>query len=126
MEGNLTSLLEGAITPWVGPKDSDTNVSFGTQHDWPTYDMTKTEKITGVVRQVSWHGKPPSLRVELPDKRTVTLVIAPSVRNEFRGLTEDMMKVGMMITADAYTSKQIKDELRAVSLTVGRQTVEQR
>src|SRR2546429_126376 len=31
MEGNLTSLLEGAITPWTGPKDSDTNVVYGTQ-----------------------------------------------------------------------------------------------
>ena len=126
MEGNLTSLLEGAITPWVGPKDSDVNLLYGTQHDWPAYDQTKTEKITGVVRQVSWHGKPPSLRVELPDKLLVTLVIAPSARNEFRGLTEDAMKAGITISAEAYTSKQIKDELRAISLTVGRQQIEQR
>ena len=126
MEGNLTSLLEGAITPWVGPKDSDTNLLYGTQRDWSTYDQTKVEKLTGVVRQISWQGKPPSVRLELPDKRLVTLVIAPSVRNEFRGLTEDNLKVGMTLSAEAYTSKQIKDELRAISLTAGRQQVEQR
>src|SRR5437762_21299 len=72
MEGNLTSLLEGAITPWVGPKDSDTNLLYGTAHDWPAYDLTKTEKLTGVIRQVSWRGKPPSIKLELPDKRLLT------------------------------------------------------
>ena len=41
MEGNLTSLLDGAITPWPGPKDQDKNLLYGNQHDWNAYDLTK-------------------------------------------------------------------------------------
>jgi hypothetical protein len=45
---------------------------------------------------------------------------------EFRGLADDMLKPGITATVVAYPSKQIKDELRAETITIGRTTTELR
>jgi hypothetical protein len=123
MEGNPTSLLEGAITP-VGPKDSDVNLLYGTQHDWPTYDLT-VEKLTGVVRQVSFHGKPPSMKLESWTRETLTVVLAP-LTNGFPRRHGRNDEGGASATVEVHPSKQIKDEMRAITLTVGRTTAELR
>jgi hypothetical protein len=125
MEGNLTSLLEGAIVPWTGPKDSDTNVLYGTQHDWPAYDLSKQQKLTGVIKSVSYRGKPPLLRMEV-NKQLLTVVLAPPSRMEFRDLTEDLLKPGITVSVVAYPSKQIKETVRAETITVGKTTTELR
>ncbi|PYS32923.1 MAG: hypothetical protein DMG14_33160 [Acidobacteria bacterium] len=125
MEGNLQSLLDGVITPWTGPKDTDVNLLYGTQHDWPTYDLTKQQKLTGVVKEVSSRGKPPVIKLEV-EKNLLTIVIAPPARMEFRGLSNDMLKPGITANVVAYPSKQIKDELRAETITIGRTTTELR
>ena len=39
MEGNLNALIEGSITPWLGSKDSDTNLVYDEQHQWSAYDL---------------------------------------------------------------------------------------
>jgi hypothetical protein len=125
MEGNLQSLLDGVISPWTGPKDSDVNLLYGTQHDWPTYDLTKQQKLTGVIKEVSYRGKPPQIKMQV-DNRLVTVVLAPPPRMEFRGLADDMIKAGTTVSVVAYPSKQIKDELRAETITIGRTTTELR
>src|SRR5436309_2409564 len=104
MEGNLQSLLDGVITPWTGPKDTDVNLLYGTQHDWPTYDLTKQQKLTGVVKEVSSRGKPPVIKLEV-EKNLLTIVIAPPARMEFRGLSNDMLKPGITASVVAYPSK---------------------
>jgi hypothetical protein len=125
MEGNLQSLLDGVITPWTGPKNVDANLLYGTQHDWPTYDLTKQQKLSGVIKQVDYRGKPPSIKMEI-DGKQLTVVIAPPSRMEFRGLADDMLKPGIMASVVAYPSKQIKDEVRAETITIGRTTTELR
>ena len=126
MEGNLTSLLEGAITPWTGPKDSDDNHLYGTQHDWPAYDLTKKQTVSGVLRELSYHGQPPMMKIETSDKKMLSVIIAPPARMDFRGVTDDALKPGVTVSVVAYPSKQIKDEIRAESLTVGGKSVELR
>ena len=34
MEGNLSALIEGSITPWLGSKDADANLVYDEQHQW--------------------------------------------------------------------------------------------
>jgi hypothetical protein len=125
MEGNLQSLLDGVITPWTGPKDQDANILYGTQHDWPAYDLTKQQKLTGVIKQVSYRGKPPLIKMDV-DKKLWTVIVAPPPRMEFRGLSDDRLKPGVNVTVVAYPSKQIKDELRAEAITIGKETTELR
>ena len=125
MEGNLQSLLDGVITPWTGPKDSDTNRLYGTAHDWPAYDLTKQQKLTGVIKQVDYRGTPPLIKLDVNGKQS-TVVMAPPPRMEFRGLSDEQLKVGVTATVTAYPSKNIKDELRAETITIGRTTTELR
>jgi hypothetical protein len=125
MEGNMQSLLDGVITPWVGPKDFDTNLLYGTQHDWPAYDLSKSQNMTGIVRAVTTGGKPPSIRLEV-NKQLFTVVMAPRSRSEFRGLSDDMLKIGSTVSVVAYPSKQIKGEVRAETITIGKTTFDLR
>jgi hypothetical protein len=125
MEGNLQSLLDGVITPWVGPKDQDVNVLYGDTHDWPAYDLTKQQKLTGVIKEVVYRGKPPVIKMEV-DKKLLTVVVAPPPRMEFRNLSDEILKVGVTASIVAYPSKQIKDEIRAETITIGRNSFELR
>ncbi len=127
MEGNLTSLLEGAITPWTGPKDRDDNAVYGKDRDWPAYDQTKPAKITGVIREIDYNReKFVMAKIETPDKSTVSVVLAPPVRMDARNLTEEMLKRGVTITVQGFPSKQIKGEVRAETLTIGTREFELR
>ena len=125
MEGNLQSLLDGVITPWTGPKDQDVNLLYGAQHNWPAYDLTKPEKLTGVIREVSYRGAPPLMKLEV-DKKMWSVVLAPPARMEFRGLSDEMLKPGITASIVAYPNQQNKDELRAETITIGRSTTELR
>lgn len=125
MEGNLTSLLEGAITPWTGPKDDDSNLLYGAERDWPSYDLTKPQKLSGVVREVSYRGKPPLLKMEV-NKRVLTVILAPPARMDFRNLPEQMLKPGITVSIVGYPSKRTADELRAEAITVDGRTTELR
>src|SRR5262245_6801004 len=125
MEGNLQSLIDGVITPWKGPKDSDTNLLYGTQHDWPTYDLTKKQTLTGVIKEVVYRGKPPMIKLQVGNN-VLNVIMAPPSRMEFRGLSDDMLKAGMTVSVVASPSKTIKDEVRAETITIGRTTTELR
>ena len=125
MEGNLQSLIDGVITPWVGPKDQDINVLYGDAHDWPAYDLTKQQKLTGVIKEVVYRGKPPVIKMEV-DKKLLTVVMAPPPRMEFRNLSDEILKAGVTISVVAYPSKQTKDEVRAETITIGRNSYELR
>jgi hypothetical protein len=125
MEGNMLSLLQGGVTPWTGPKDHDENIVYGSQRDWPAYDPTKSEKLTGVIREVHYNNPYGSLRLDVSG-RTVNVILAPPPRMDFRGLMEDNLKVGGTVSVEGYPSKATKDELRAITITVGRQTTELR
>jgi hypothetical protein len=60
------------------------------------------------------------------DKQLLTIVIGPPSRMEFRNLTEDMFKPGVSVSVVAYPSKQIKNEVRAETITIGKATTDLR
>ena len=62
------------------------------------------------------------MKIEV-DKKILTVVLAPLVRMNARGLTEQMLKPGATVSLVGFQSKQTSDELRAESLTIdGRMT----
>jgi hypothetical protein len=101
MENNLAALLDGGVKPWVGSKDQDANLLYGTAHDWPAYDITKQQKLTGVIKELRFRGKPPLLKIEV-DKKLLDVIIAPAPRMEFRGLEEPMLKSGVTVSVVVY------------------------
>jgi len=122
MEGNLASLIEGTITPWLGPKDQDKNLVYDAKREWGAYDLTKPQKLTGVIKEISFNAPPALMKIEV-DKKILTVVLAPLVRMNARGLTEQMLKPGATVSLVGFQSKQTSDELRAESLTIdGRMT----
>jgi len=125
MENSIAVLLDGSVKPWVGSKDQDGNILYGTAHDWPAYDFTKQQKLTGVIRELRFRGKPPLMKIEV-DKMMLDVVLAPASRMEFRGLEEGMLKPGVTVSVVAYPSREIKDELRAETITIGGRTTELR
>jgi hypothetical protein len=60
------------------------------------------------------------------DKKILNVVLAPPVRMDFRGLTQDMLKPGTMVTIVGYLHKQTKDEVRAETIKVGTRTTDLR
>jgi hypothetical protein len=124
MEGNLTSLLEGAVTPWTGPKEEDRNVVYGSDKDWPAYDSSRPQKLSGTIRKAAYqpHG---SIVMDVNGK-PATIVLAPAARMDFRGLTEPMLVPGVTVNLEAYPHRQKGDEFRAISITIGNRTTELR
>ena len=125
MENNLAALLDGGVKPWLGAKDQDVNVLYGTAHDWPAYDLTKQQKLTGVIRELRFRGKPPLVKIEV-DRKMLDVVLAPAARMEFRNLEEGMLKPGVTVSVAAYPSKQIMNEFRAETITIGTRTTDLR
>jgi hypothetical protein len=65
------------------------------------------------------------MKVEV-DKKLINVVIAPPPRMEFRGVSDQDLKLGAAVSVTAYPSKQTRDELRADSLTVGSKSIDLR
>lgn len=118
MEGNLTALLEGSITPWTGSRDSDANLVYGTDRDWGSYDKARPQKLTGAIRASRYDREAfGSVTLEV-DKKTWNVILAPPVRMDFRGLTEDMLKPGTTVSVEGFPGRRAADEVRAETITV--------
>ena len=124
MEGNLSSLLDGAITPWLGPKEEDTNV-IPTKWQWTAFDMTKSQKYTGVIKEVDWQNPIATAKIEVAGK-TWDVALGPPVRLDFRGMGVDDFRVGITMSFEAVPSRQSPNELRAQTVTIGNTTTDMR
>jgi hypothetical protein len=124
VEGTLSSLLERSITPWLGPTDQDTS-NVPAKWEWTSYDLTRSERLTGVVREVRWEEPLASLKLDVSG-RTVDVTLAPPVRMEFRNLEPQDLKVGTTVTFAAVPHKQTRNEYRGQTVTVGRNEIDLR
>lgn len=124
MEGNLSSLLDGAITPWTTPVDHEVNLLYS-RWDWDTYDRNKPVKLSGVIREVRPDDPPPQMKIEV-DNKVVVVVLAPKARMDFRGLNEELLKPGATASVVAFPSKQTADEFRAETITINGRTTDLR
>ena len=118
MEGNLTALLERSITPWTGSRDQDANIVYGAERGWDNYDRAKPQKVSGVVKAARYAGEPYGVVTLDVERTSRTVVLAPPVRMDFRGLSADMLKPGTAVIVEGFASKRRPDELRAESIIV--------
>jgi len=124
VEGTLSSLLDGSIAPWVGPKDQDTSI-VPAKWEWTSYDITRSQQMAGVVREVKWDTPLATMKIEAAGK-LLDVVLAPAVRMEFRGVTEENLKIGASVTLSAVPSKTTPNEFRGQTITVGRNAIDLR
>ncbi|MFO1317170.1 MAG: DUF6152 family protein [Burkholderiales bacterium] len=94
-------------------------------HGWSEYDSTQTLKLTGTIEAAGYEHPHGHIKLKTPAK-TWDAVLAPPSRMEARGLSRDMLKVGVEATVEGYPNKGKPDEMRAERITVGGRTVELR
>jgi len=125
MENNMSALLTGAITPWLQPNDDPSVVPA--KWEWTAFDLTKPQKLTGVVKTSRYTPEDPLAfaTVEAAGK-TYNVLLGPPIRLDFRGLAEADFKPGKMITFEAVVSKQNPNELRVQTFTKGNNTIDAR
>ena len=94
-------------------------------HGWSEYDSTQTLKLTGTIEESGYEHPHGHIRLKTPTKTWVA-VLAPPSRMENRGLTRDMMKVGVTATVEGYPNRSKPEEMRAERITIAGKTVELR
>ena len=100
--------------------------STGPDKDWNAYDRTKPQKFSGVVKTTRFNRDSYGVTTLDADGKTLTVVLAPPVRMDFRGLTEEMLKPGVAVTIEGFVSKRTPTEVRAEILTVGKRSFDMR
>jgi len=124
VEGTLSSLIDGGIKPWLGPKDEDVSV-VPPKWEWTSYDLTKSQQLSGVIRETNWTTPLVTMKLDVAGK-ILDIVLAPSVRMEFRDLDAPTLKTGATVSLTAVPSKQTPNEFRGQTITVARNPVDLR
>ena len=125
MEGNLTSLLERSITPWTGPRIT-MPISCTDRARLERYDLTKPQKLTGVIKEARYENQPYGIVTLDVDRKPWTVILAPPVRMDFRDSPEPMLKPGVTVSVQGFVSKRTPGELRAEVLAIGQRSFELR
>jgi hypothetical protein len=89
-------------------------------HGWSSYDETAAVSITGTVRAVAYAYPHATLQLQSEghESQVWQVVLAPPTQMESRGLKQDSLKAGTLLTAMGYVHKQHATELRAERLTI--------
>jgi hypothetical protein len=124
MENNMVALLDGAITPWVAPHDEPSIVPA--RWEWTSFDLTKSQTYTGVVKQVKWEvGALATATIDVSGKPYEVMLGFP-VRLDFRGIAEEDVAVGKTLTFQAVPSKTNANDLRVETYAMGKNVIEAR
>jgi hypothetical protein len=94
-------------------------------HGWGSYDATKALKISAPVETLTWAD--PHTHITLKYEGDVwEATLAPLFRMQARGVTQEMLKPGTVVTVEGYPSTQKQHEMRAERITVAGKSVELR
>ena len=94
-------------------------------HGWSEYDSTQLLNLTGTIEESGYEHPHGHVRLKTPAKVWLA-VLAPPSRMENRGLSKDMLSVGVTATVEGYPNRNKPDEMRAERITVAGKTVELR
>ncbi|MGE3876098.1 MAG: DUF6152 family protein [Parvibaculaceae bacterium] len=94
-------------------------------HGWGSYDSTRKLTIESAIEMIAWQN--PHAHVMLKyENATWEVTLAPISRMQRRGLHEEMLKAGVVISAEGYPSTRREHEMRAERITVGGKVYEMR
>jgi hypothetical protein len=94
-------------------------------HGWGSYDASKVFTISAPVETLTWAD--PHTHITLKYKgATWEATLAPLFRMNARGLSQEMLKPGTMVSVEGYPSTQKQNEMRAERITVAGKSVELR
>lgn len=100
-------------------------VAASAHHGWGSYDSAKKFTIAAPVEMIAWQN--PHAHVMLKYQgATWEITLAPISRMQNRGLSEEMLKTGAVITAEGYPSTRREHEMRAERITVDGKVFEMR
>src|SRR4051794_35517981 len=94
-------------------------------HGWGSYDAAKAFTMTDPVKMIEW-GNPHAHVMMDHQGASWEATLAPVWRMQARGLTEDILKPGTIVTIEGYPSTRTPHEMRAERITVGGKTFELR
>jgi hypothetical protein len=94
-------------------------------HGWGSYDLAKKFTIEAPVEMIAWQNPHAHVMLKYQDA-TWEITLAPISRMQNRGLSEDMLKTGTVITAEGYPSTRREHEMRAERITVDGKVFEMR
>jgi hypothetical protein len=94
-------------------------------HGWSSYDQTQAITLTGMVQR-SGYEHPHGFVVLQAEGRTFTVVLAPPIRMENRGLPREAIQPGREVTIQGYALRSDPSELRAERITASGKTIELR
>lgn len=97
-------------------------------HGWTAYDETAPVTIIGTVRAVSYAYPHATLQLQSEghESQVWQVVLAPPTRMQSRGLTQDSLKAGTLLSAMGYVHEQHATELRAERITIAGTTTKLR
>lgn len=94
-------------------------------HGWGSYDSAKKLTIEAPIEMIAWQN--PHAHVMLKyENATWEITLAPISRMRNRGLAEEMLKTGTVITVEGYPSTRREHEMRAERISVGGKVYEMR
>ena len=86
-------------------------------HGWGSYDAAKKFTIESPIESVVWQNPHVHVMLKYQDA-TWEVTLAPVSRMTRRGVTEDMLKPGTVISAEGYPSTRNEQEMRAERITI--------
>lgn len=96
-------------------------------HGWGAYDASKTLNLTGSITESSYANPHGVIRLHVDAAgKTWVVVLAPPSRMKSRGLSQEMLRVGITATVVGYPHRENAEELRAERITIDGKTVELR
>ena len=96
-------------------------------HGWSEYDEKKPLTVPGTITESSYTNPHGTIKLRATEGGKVwDVVLAPVSRMQTRGLTEDMVKPGTVVSVLGYQHRKVATEMRAENITVDGKKIELR
>lgn len=96
-------------------------------HGWSEYDEKTPLTVPGTITESSYTNPHGTIKLRATEGGKVwDVVLAPVSRMQTRGLTEEMVKPGTVVSVLGYQHRKVATEMRAENITVDKQKVELR
>lgn len=87
-------------------------------HGWSSYDEERRITVTGTVEEASFEHPHATVRVRADD-RVWVVVLPPPTRAAALGLSAQVLRPGVRVSAEGYPHRRDPGEMRALRLVVG-------